>query len=61
MEDGRGYAVVGGGVAVVGVAGFEMTAGDEAAGADVVGEVERVWEEAGLFGEAWETAVGWFA
>uniref|UniRef100_E6QHL1 Uncharacterized protein n=1 Tax=mine drainage metagenome TaxID=410659 RepID=E6QHL1_9ZZZZ len=54
LEDGRGNAVVGGAVAVVGMAGFEMAAVDEAAGFDLVFEVEGVTEIAVLDAEAGE-------
>ena len=52
-EDAGGYAVVGGDVLVVGVAGEEVGGGDEAAGVDSVGEVEGV---DGLRGELEEVA-----
>ena len=51
-EDGGGDAEVGGGVGVVEVAGDEVTAGDEAAGLDVVLDVKRVPQEAVFHGEA---------
>ena len=54
-EDRRGYAIVGGGVAIVAMAGLEVAAGDESAGTDAVGFVKRVAEETGGFGEAGET------
>ena len=41
-EDAGGYAVVGGDVGVVGVAGDEVAGGDEAAGVDAVDLVEGV-------------------
>ncbi len=41
-QDAGGYAVVGGDVGVVGVAGEEVAGRDEAAGVDAVGLVEGV-------------------
>ncbi len=52
-EDAGGYAVVGGDVLVVGVAGDEVGGGDEAAGINSVGQVEGV---DGLRGELQEVA-----
>lgn len=51
-EDGRRDAVVGGGVPVVHVSGAEIAPGNESAGANAVGCVKRMLEEAGGFGEA---------
>ena len=50
-EDAGGYAVVGGDVLVVGVAGEEVGGGDEAAGVYSVGEVEGVDGRGGEFEE----------
>ena len=47
-EDAGGYAVVGGDVGVVGVAGDEVAGGDEAAGVDAVGLVEGMDGGGGL-------------
>jgi hypothetical protein len=60
MEDRRRYAVVGGGMAVVAMAGFEMATGDEAAGADAIRYVEGMAGEAFGHGEArQESAWDW--
>jgi len=57
-EDGRRDAVIGGGMAVVEVAGLEVTAGDQAAGADAEFQIEGVGRVAVLDGEARQAEPG---
>ena len=52
MKDRRRYAEICGGVAIVWVTGFEESPGDEAAGLNSVGKIERVERESFLLGEA---------
>ena len=52
MKDRRRYAEICGGVAIVEVPGFEESPGDEAAGLNSVGKIERVERESFLLGEA---------
>ena len=59
VKDGGRDAVVGRGVAIVTMAAFEVATGDQAAGADTVGCVERMAHEAVGHGESGkQTALG---
>ena len=59
LEDGGGDSVVGGVVAVVGVVGGKVAAGDESAGLGLVLGVEGMAEEAFFFAESGESGLSW--